>query len=548
MTKRKQLQRKPATAVVPQSKHRPQQSPSTTPHTITHLQRTIGNRAVGQLLLQRKMTVGPVNDQYEQEADSVAKQVIGNISSQPITQRQEDEEEVQTKRESNSSLPSISRLQRQEDEEEMQAKRLQRQEDEEEIQAKGEVGLEGSELDNDVEDKVQSAKSGGKPLDKTVRRSFENAFGTNFSGVKIHTGGQANTLNRNLNARAFTTGHDVFFRDGEYNPTSNSGKELLAHELTHVVQQTGAPQSSKTISKKPNHTIQRAIHPKVERALTAAGAQDPEMLVVRPAVNNLIEFLRDRDVISLSMQQKIIHLWDRSKKKRRGNDEELTTRMDLVRGYLINKFIDQYIYYRMQRGGTEEGVKEDKKNAYKDIKIIKKGLLDFGLDKSGSINPELNLLFTELNIPTDDNTTVNVGPRIEVRGTTIPGGGLPGKWHSFIVYTDALGKQYYIASHMAAEDDPQQPGQLKATLGEYRPGIHEWAPDADTEVLEEGASAADKWPLMMAAANGINHAQIQYKMMSTNCNRAAYHILVTAGVANIKPPGTAYAGWGKMLF
>ena len=66
---------------------------------------------------------------------------------------------------------------------------------------------------------------------------MERGFGADFSGVRVHTDGQADTLNRSLNSRAFTTGSDVFFRSGEYNPGSRAGQELIAHELTHTVQQ-----------------------------------------------------------------------------------------------------------------------------------------------------------------------------------------------------------------------------------------------------------------------------------------------------------------------
>ncbi len=64
-------------------------------------------------------------------------------------------------------------------------------------------------------------------------------MGSDFSRVKVHTDQTADTLNRSIQARAFTTGNDVFFRQGEYNPQSRGGQELIAHELTHVVQQGG---------------------------------------------------------------------------------------------------------------------------------------------------------------------------------------------------------------------------------------------------------------------------------------------------------------------
>lgn len=94
-------------------------------------------------------------------------------------------------------------------------------------------------LASDVEARIESARGGGRALDSVVRAEMEDAFGADFSGVRVHTGHEANDLNRAVSARAFATGGDVFFRDGEYDPGSSGGRELLAHELTHVVQQSG---------------------------------------------------------------------------------------------------------------------------------------------------------------------------------------------------------------------------------------------------------------------------------------------------------------------
>jgi hypothetical protein len=65
------------------------------------------------------------------------------------------------------------------------------------------------------------------------------AMGADFSGVKVHTDSQSDQLNQSIQAKAFTTGQDVFFRQGAYEPSSRGGQELIAHELTHVVQQNG---------------------------------------------------------------------------------------------------------------------------------------------------------------------------------------------------------------------------------------------------------------------------------------------------------------------
>ncbi|MES0491495.1 MAG: DUF4157 domain-containing protein [Leptospirales bacterium] len=88
-----------------------------------------------------------------------------------------------------------------------------------------------------IESSIQSSRGGGRSLSPGERSYYEPRFGTNFAGVKIHTGGQANHLSRSVNARAFTVGNDIFFGSGEYSPNTIQGKKLMAHELTHTVQQ-----------------------------------------------------------------------------------------------------------------------------------------------------------------------------------------------------------------------------------------------------------------------------------------------------------------------
>ncbi len=91
----------------------------------------------------------------------------------------------------------------------------------------------------ELEKSIQQARAGGQALDSTARGKMESAFGADFGGVRVHTGPESHALNRELSARAFTTGQDIFFARGEYNPGSSSGRELITHELTHVVQQRG---------------------------------------------------------------------------------------------------------------------------------------------------------------------------------------------------------------------------------------------------------------------------------------------------------------------
>ncbi len=94
-----------------------------------------------------------------------------------------------------------------------------------------------SELDDETAGRINQQRSGGQPLDSGVQKQMAGSTGEDFSEVKVHTDPEADALNHQLGAKAFTTGQDVFFRAGAYQPQTSSGQELLAHELTHVIQQ-----------------------------------------------------------------------------------------------------------------------------------------------------------------------------------------------------------------------------------------------------------------------------------------------------------------------
>ncbi|MDF1695266.1 MAG: DUF4157 domain-containing protein, partial [Saprospiraceae bacterium] len=123
-------------------------------------------------------------------------------------------------------------IQKQEEEEAVQSK-----EDKEDVQTKSEGQSNNS---RSVESKLSSHRGGGHTMDAGTQSSMEQAFSNDFSNVKIHTGSYAQEMNQNLKARAFTNGNDIYFNSGEYNPGSKEGKHLLAHELTHTIQQKGA--------------------------------------------------------------------------------------------------------------------------------------------------------------------------------------------------------------------------------------------------------------------------------------------------------------------
>ncbi|MCP2729469.1 eCIS core domain-containing protein, partial [Limnofasciculus baicalensis] len=156
---------------------------------------------------------------------------------------EEEEEPLQAKLESG----AIQRdeMPPEEEEEPLQAKLM--------VQRKSGVG--GTAATPDLENSIESARGGGQSLSENIREPMEEAFGADFSGVKVHTDGQSDQLNQSIQARAFTTGQDIFFRQGQYDPGSQGGQELLAHELTHVVQQNGGavqPKLTKPIQTKLN--------------------------------------------------------------------------------------------------------------------------------------------------------------------------------------------------------------------------------------------------------------------------------------------------------
>jgi len=142
----------------------------------------------------------------------------------------------------------------------------------------GDAGLD------DVERSIDGARGSGQTMDRFTLDRMESSFGADFSGVRIHTDARADDLSQSLAARAFTTGQDVFFRQGEYDPGSTAGRELLAHELTHVVQQNGDGIRRKMTVSEPGDPQEReadAMARQVieqERTGSDAVARQPEAL------------------------------------------------------------------------------------------------------------------------------------------------------------------------------------------------------------------------------------------------------------------------------
>lgn len=119
-------------------------------------------------------------------------------------------------------------------------------------------GPEGGPVDAAIERRILAAAGTGARLDDAVRRPLERGFGVDLAGLRIHTGAEADGLSRSLRARAFTVGPDIFFRSGAFQPHCAGGRRLLAHEVTHALQQGAlagplAVQRSLTIQRDYEH-------------------------------------------------------------------------------------------------------------------------------------------------------------------------------------------------------------------------------------------------------------------------------------------------------
>ena len=102
-------------------------------------------------------------------------------------------------------------------------------------------GAGPAEVQEETADSINAKRGGGQSLDPSIARKAGKTMGQDFSGVNVHTDSQADDLSRQLGAKAFTTGNDIFFQSGAYDPDSSDGQRLIAHELTHVSQQSGSP-------------------------------------------------------------------------------------------------------------------------------------------------------------------------------------------------------------------------------------------------------------------------------------------------------------------
>ncbi|MBV5311936.1 MAG: DUF4157 domain-containing protein [Prolixibacteraceae bacterium] len=267
--------------------------------------------------VQAKLAVSSPDDPQEKEADAVAETVMRmpdpvtsiSASSEEKLDKKE-EEEIQAKIEA----PAISKISRKEEEgEEIQAKHIST------IYRMSEESLDSGFSDSDggsatetisrkksgtyhsdiiqrsgrsppresipFEQTLSSSKGSGSALPGDTREFMESRFNADFSGVRIHTGATAQAMSSNIHAQAFAHGNDIYFNEGKFSPQTESGGTLLAHELTHTIQQGASPAKTstsiapKTIARK--NSIQRSsagvpvqLTNAVEKAKTVEGKID----------------------------------------------------------------------------------------------------------------------------------------------------------------------------------------------------------------------------------------------------------------------------------
>ncbi len=223
---------------------------------------------VSKPVVQKKLSIGASDDKYEVEADRMADKVMGMSDTPVKTSKQtgalvqrkcsacKKEEGIQKKPLAESVTPMIQ---------------------------KSSQGSSTGEASSALTQQIGSSKGNGNTMDTDTKNFMESRFGTDFSQVAIHTDSQAVKMSRELNAQAFTVGNDIYFNEGMYSPNTTSGKHLLAHELTHTLQQKSIDSSiQRRLVVHPTH------HPGLNSSDPASGLTQTQRFSM---MHNLIQGL-----------------------------------------------------------------------------------------------------------------------------------------------------------------------------------------------------------------------------------------------------------------
>ncbi len=232
--------------------------------------------------VQAKLSIGKSNDKYEVEADKMADTVVAKkqpnnadtfFNPSPIVQQKKakevqkkEETEIQEKPLAQSITPIVQKT----------------SEEKEEVQMRSNNNAE-TEATSNIENKLESSKTGGSSLQENTKTEMESGFGADFSKVRIHNDSNAVQMNKELGSQAFANGNNIYFNEGKYNPNSQDGKHLLAHELTHTVQQ-GA--SNRFVQKKETPDVATTKPVPTTETQTPVKAESGTKDTTKPATEN----------------------------------------------------------------------------------------------------------------------------------------------------------------------------------------------------------------------------------------------------------------------
>jgi hypothetical protein len=239
---------------------------------------------------QTKLSIGAPGDRFENEADQVADAVMRTPAAGSLQLQAARVEPGRIQRDAAESC-AVKDEPKEEGEEEEETEDQHLDVDDDAAAAATPVSPkrdpgEVSPPPN-MEAAIDSSRGGGAALQNETRDFMESRFGYDFSGVRVHTGATSQNLNRGVRSLAFTSGADIYFGSGQYRPETDSGKHLLAHELTHVVQQSGSAPGSVVREKSNGNSIALA---REKKPYYGAGAFSGT------AYHSLIEkMLRDHD-------------------------------------------------------------------------------------------------------------------------------------------------------------------------------------------------------------------------------------------------------------
>ena len=201
--------------------------------------------------VQMKMAVSKPGDKLEQEADRMADKVM----RMPLPGKEEKLQRAPDEKLQKAAVPEKKVQKKEADKLQKAGEKVQKKEDdklqkapasEEKLQRKGSDSAPSGSTN--LQSAIQNRSGGGQPLSSDVRNYMEPRFNADFSNVRVHNDPQAAGLSNQLSARAFTHQNNIFFSRDQYQPGSSEGRQLLAHELTHTIQQGHSVQRSPQVS------------------------------------------------------------------------------------------------------------------------------------------------------------------------------------------------------------------------------------------------------------------------------------------------------------